>query len=237
MERKITKILENIIHEYDRVVGSMDKNAHDTASELGRSYGGMTRAEKGKLQEWISEELAKTAWLSIGGSEEDMEINKKKIFIQMRPAYLEKIKDPAVKSHIEKNIKDYVYKLSVDKHVFIKNKFVIGIECKAYAENAMLKRVLVDFELLRIAHPELSCYLILLESQLGGDYSELKNSTYGSKPSHVIQSYFTFDLNIITLLKGERNIKKPIHKNFKVLTIESLANTMEILAEDMKRFL
>ncbi len=36
---------------------------------------------------------------------------------------------------------DYYYSLSVDKQVYVDGNFIIGVECKSYTENAMLKRI------------------------------------------------------------------------------------------------
>lgn len=189
------------------------------------------------MQEDIAEGLIKIAWHSIGGDANDLEINKAKINIPIQIDYLDRIKEPLVRQHIENNIDNYVYKLSVDKHVFINGGFVIGIECKAFTENAMIKRILIDFDLLKTRYSGLSCYLFQLESQLGGDYSQLTKPTYNSHSTHTIQSYFNCDLNIITLLSGERNINKPIHKHFKPLTMDCLRDAMQVLANDMQRFL
>ena len=76
----------------------------------------------------------------------------------------------------------------------------------------MLKRILVDFTLLKQAYPNSKFALIQLESQLGGDFCELKEITYGSHSTHTLISHFDVELNIITLLAGERNIDEPIHK-------------------------
>ena len=192
---------------------------------------------KGKLQEHISEQLARIAWASIGGDAERIEVNSKKITIPIKRNYLDRIPDVEVKRYVRQNLVDYVYKLSVDKHIFIDGNFVIGIECKAFTENAIIKRILIDFDLLQTQHPNLSCYLFQLESQLGGDYHALTKPIYGSYSTRTLQSYFSCDLNIVTLLQGERDINRPIHKHFKPLTMEALQNAMHILAKDMKRFL
>ncbi len=80
-------------------------------------------------------------------------------------------------------------------------------------------------------------FLFQLESQLGGDYSALEKPVYGSHSTHTLQSYFSCDLNIITLLAGERKVDKPIHKHFKPLEISVLQDAVDILAEDMSQFL
>ncbi|GIV44747.1 MAG: hypothetical protein KatS3mg035_1870 [Bacteroidia bacterium] len=194
---------------------------------------------KGKLQEHITEEIIKIAWFSIGGDISDIQINSEKHKIPIQKQYIENISDVEVKKYLLDNIDDYYYHLSVDKQVYIKNKFVVGIECKAYTENAMLKRILVDFKLLKTLYPNLKCYLFQLESQLGGDYSELGSKTFGSSATHTLLSYFPeVQLNIITFLKGERKIDEPIHKReyFKKLEKYTILNAVNVLAEDLKKY-
>lgn len=93
------------------------------------------------------------------------------------------------------------------------DKFALSVECKAYTENVMQKRILFDAYLLKTQFPELQFALVQLESQLGGDYAQLSIKPHGSKSSHTLMSYReTVDLKIITLLEGERKVDCPIHK-------------------------
>lgn len=230
----VDKSLQQIINYYNSVIKTVEKKANEQNS---RAYGGVVRSKKGKLQEYITEKLVKIAWKSIKGDPKRLNINSTKIPIRIKQDYIDRIKDSLVKKYVQNNIIDHVYRLSVDKHIFIDDNFVIGIECKSYTENAMIKRILVDFDLLMGVHPNISCYLLQLESQLGGDYSALNPPTYGSHSTHAIQSNFSCDLNIITLLEGERKVNKPIHKFFKPLTIKSLKNAVNILSEDLVKFL
>ena len=126
---------------------------------------------------------------------------------------------------------DYYYNLKVDIHVYIDDIFKLAVECKAFTENAMLKRILVDFTLLKQLFPNLNFVLFQLESQLGGDYSELKKVKFGSRSTHTLLSYFDIDLHIITLLEGERKIDQPIHKkeHYKELKQESLIKALQVL--------
>lgn len=231
---EIESQMQEIIRDYDTVIKLVHRNARDSED---RAYGGYVRMTKGALVEHTIERLVQITWQSIGGHPDLLEINSKKIHIPIQPEYINRIKEPEVQQYLRNNIVNYFYKLSVDKHVCINGEFVIGIECKAYAENAMIKRILIDFDLLKKLHPNLSCYLFQLESQLGGDYSKLEKPVYGSPSTHTIQSYFSYDLNIVTLLSGERKIAQPIHTHFKPLTIAALENAVAILATDMTRFL
>jgi len=94
----------------------------------------------------------------------------------------------------------------------------------------MLKRILVDFTLFKQVFPDLTFVLFQLESQLGGDYSTSNYIKYGSPSTHTLLSYFDIDLNIITLLEGERKVDRPIHKleYYKALREESLLTALDV---------
>ena len=127
--------------------------------------------------------------------------------------YVERLPED-VRRHVVARAQEYVYRAQVDIHAFIDGKFALGMECKSYTENAMLKRILVDFRLLKSCQPNLLCCLLQLESQLGGGYSTpMADPQIGSARSHTLMSYFPeVDLNVITLLEGERRVDQPIHQ-------------------------
>jgi len=237
MKSNVTRKIDEIITTYQDVVKVVDKNATDDED---RAYGGVVRSVKGKLQEYITEEIIKTAWESIGGKNSRITVNSGKQHIPIKKDYVMQIEDDEVKKYILSNISDYYYALSVDKQVRIDDKLVIGIECKAYTENAMIKRILVDFSLLKTVFPDIICYLFQLESQLGGDYCNLNEVTFGSKSTHTLMSYFPeVKLKIFTFLEGERKVDKPIHKQgyFKSLEKIQVEKAISLLATDLQNFL
>ena len=226
--------IDEIIKTYNTVLKVADTNA---LRQSERAYGGVMRSLKGGLQEHITEDIIKIAWHNLGGDENRLEVNSKKISVPIRQSYIDRIEDKEVQEYIRTNLEKYIYRLSVDKHVYIDGKFVMGIECKAYTENAMIKRILIDFHLLKLVHPKISCFLFQLESQLGGDYSKLPKTIYGSFSTHSIMSYFeNVNLHIFTLLEGERNIKRPIHKFFKPLESTNVKNAVKLLENYLKKF-
>ena len=159
-----------------------------------------------------------------------MSFSNKRIDIPLRKEYLGKIESNEVKQWINENYSDFVFKAQVDNHTMIDDKFVLGIECKAYTENAMLKRILVDFTLLKSVYKDLKCALLQFESQLTGDYSEIdKPVILGSHSSHTLMSHFDIDLHIMTLIKGERKVDEPIHKveYFKPVTVDAAIKCIE----------
>ncbi len=229
--------LDDLIREYDAVVKVIDRTGRESTD---RAYGGVVRMAKGGLQEYLTEEIVKLAWESIGGNPYLLDINSKKITIPMQDSYIANIVDAEIRDYIQKHKVNYTCQVSVDKHIFIKGKFVIGIECKAFAENAMMKRILVDFMLLKTKFPALKTLLFQLESQLTGDYSELNKITFGSYPTHTLASYFpTVNLQIVTFLKGERKVDQPIHKPeyFKPLEKEELRRVLSVMQRTMDEFL
>ena len=228
-QKKQSKEVLSLINAYEFLVKGIDTKARDNVDD--RAYGGVVRAGKGLLVESMAKSLVEIAWKEIGGKPERLSLEKQPVKISIKPEYVEKIKSTEIKEYIRKNINDFYYTLKTDVHVYIDGKFKIAIECKAYTENAMMKRILVDFTLLKQVYPDLSFVLLQLESQLGGDYSKNNRVKYGNPSTHILLSYFDIDLNIITLLEGERKVDKPIHKPeyYKSLRAQSLMIALEII--------
>ena len=205
-------IRRNLISSYNQVVGGIDEQA---AGDTERAYGGVIRAAKGKLVEEMAQHLVTLAWRENAGNPERLTFGDTKRYqLPINSAYVDRL-PAAVKQEIAARKSRYYYNVQVDVHVFVDKKLVMGVECKAYAETAMLKRILVDFSLLKSLHPNLICCLLQLESMLGGDYSEpvkTNSVVLGSPSAHTLMSYFSeVDLNILTLLEGERKVDRPIH--------------------------
>ncbi len=230
-EIEIRKIIE-IVNSKIQGIGTV------ALADENRAYGGIIRATKGKLVEELCRQLVVIAWDELGGCRNDISLASRKIPIPLKREYIGRAQPPEVNDWIGNNYTDFVFRSRVDVHVMIRDRFVLGIECKTYTENAMLKRILVDFALLKSKFPDLKCGLLQLESQLTGDYSEIGNKIiYGSHSSHTLMSYFDVDLNIMTLLKGERKVDRPIYKPefFKPLeytSVERIINKMKELLSD-----
>lgn len=224
---------------YNVLVGGIDEKAHADDDDGGRAYGGTVRAAKGMLVEGMARNLVEVAWQELKGNPERISFVKETIRIPLKPEYLKRVKPKEVAKYIKSHIEKYFYGHRADVHVNIDGKFVLGIECKAFTENAMFKRILVDFTLLREAFPKLKCVLIQLESQLTGDYSQPLNPIiYGSPSTHTLLSHFDVDINIITLLEGERKVDAPIHKleYFKEMTEPALQKAVNTLKELLAEF-
>jgi hypothetical protein len=229
--------IDEIVKAYEILVKGIEAEANDNED---RAFGGIIRAGKGKLVESIARHMVEIAWQNIKGKPERLSFVKQIYKIPIKKSYIEKLKYAEVREYIYKNIKNYYYGFRTDIHVSIDNKMVMGIECKAYTENAMLKRILVDFTLLKSVVPNIICVLLQLESQLTGDYGKPKNNIiFGSYSSHTIMSYFDIDLNIITLLEGERRVKEPIHNSmhYKELKKDSLEMGIASISELLKIYL
>jgi hypothetical protein len=233
MDDRLSEELKSLINAYEFVVKGIDTKAQEIED---RAYGGIIRANKGILVENLAKSLIEIAWKDLGREPSRLSFEKEIVKIPIKREYLKRIKSPEVRKFIEEHIDDFNYPLKTDVHVHVDGKFKIAIECKAYTENAMLKRILVDFTLFKQVYPELTFVLFQLESQLGGDYSSSNYIKYGSPSTHTLLSYFDIDLNIITLLQGERKVDRPIHKPeyYKALKEENLLTALETLKNLLK---
>ncbi len=233
--KELIKRIKSIIQRYEMVIKEVDEK---TRSSEKRAYGGIVRSTKRKLVEDIARDLVKIAWEELDKDPSRLSFSNNIIKIPINNEYINKIKNPDVRNFIETHLEDFYYPLKTDIHVFVDNKFKVAIECKTYTENAMLKRILVDFTLLKQLYPHLTFILFQLESQLGGDYSLQSSIQYGSPSTHTLLSYFDIDLHSITLLKGERQIDRPIHKTeyYKPLQEDSLIRIIDIFKTFLKKF-
>ncbi len=223
----LPKTPQELIRQYDRSVGGVKE---DATYDDERAYGGVIRAAKGKLVEDMALHIIQLAWQASGGSLERLSFGDTKTYrVPIQTDYIV-ILPAEIRGYIDTRRDEYYYRAQVDKHVFVDGAFVMGVECKSYTENAMLKRILVDFQLLKSLCPDLVCSLLQLESMLGGSYSDpLASPQVGSPSTHTLMSYFPeVDLNIITLLEGERRVDQPIHQPeyFKDLTLECLEHAI-----------
>jgi hypothetical protein len=206
----VKKELSELVKAYNLLVKGIEKQAEDDED---RAYGGVVRAGKRALVESMARRLVEIAWIGMGQPAKRLGFTRKTISVPIRTDYIKRIRNPEVAKWIRENIHAFHYGIKTDIHINIDERFVCGVECKAYTENAMMKRILVDFTLLRQVVPDLGCVLFQLESQLTGDYSKVSDPViFGSKSTHTLLSYFDIDLNIITLLEGERKVDEPIHK-------------------------
>lgn len=233
---KVDEKLNEIIKYYNTTVCGMDESAR---TSVDRAYGGVLRATKGTLVENIATELVKIAWGdALKQDPKRIKINKQKMPITISDEYIQRPSNNEIKEYLKNNKDHLIYKFGTDVQVFVDDQLILPIECKAYTENAMIKRILFDAMLMKEAVGIDTYYLFQLESQLGGDYSQLNTVTYGSPATHALLSHTSVELKIITLLKGERNISKPIHNPnyFKQLHIEQLRKAVAIFVKALEKY-
>ncbi len=200
---------------------------------------GQIRAKKGDLVTILAQGVVRLAWHELNYKEDDMTFRSRyKVELKIQEEYI-KMLAKEIQIDIKKNFEKYKYNLKIDVPAFHNNDLIIAIECKAFAENAMLKRILFDAEIVRMNYPNIKSVLFQLENQMGGDYSDINKPLHlGSGPSQALMSFFPkVKLHVITLLEGERKIDKPIHKKeyYKSLTKKSLERavaTMKLIIKD-----
>tara|TARA_X000000368_G_scaffold188758_1_gene148862 strand:+ start:3631 stop:4344 length:714 start_codon:yes stop_codon:yes gene_type:complete len=232
--------IKKVIKLYNSIVKNVDLQA---SSSVQRAYGGIIRAKKGTLVEDTAKMLIVAAWEDLGGKRSRLDFEKESQKLYIKDTYIDKINNSEIKEHLRENKENFFYRSKSDVHCRIDKKPVLAVECKAYTENAMLKRILVDFTLMKEIKrwSNIDCYLLQLESQLGGDYSEIKDDskTIGSPSTRTLLSYFDIDLNIITLLKQDRKVDRPIHKPefFKSLDRINVISAIKTFQKSLKEYI
>ena len=241
-EEYIKDRLREIINIYNSVIDNIDDKSRAVSNHGQNSSGGFLRARKGQLCPTITKELILLAWESLGQDKDSIHFNAKTIKYPIDLSYVHSIKSRKVQQKIKDNLSKFQYRLPPDVLIYLEidEAPIAYIECKAYTETAMLKRVLFDCSVAKKVHPDITCFLFQLESQLGGDYSALKKEveTVGSYPSRTLFSVVPeVDLKIFTFLEGDRQVNKAIHKKEfkKELTEESLLRGLELLTEFLKK--
>lgn len=91
--------LSVIIDDYNKVILSIEEKARASSK---RAYGGIIRAEKGRLVEKIGKELIKIAWDDLGMEQERISFRKKIIRIPLKAEYIKRVKSPEIREYIKK---------------------------------------------------------------------------------------------------------------------------------------
>lgn len=203
--------IEALISHYNYVLTSL----------FDESNGGKIRGQKGALVEHLAKELVELVWIKILQQSVDrIDCNKEKQAIKINnfEEYLlrEDIKEQE-RERISNDFEDITYEFGTDVHVMIDGDLAIAIECKAYTETAMLKRIIFDSMLMDEALPSARHCLFQLET------------AFSYNQYHVLMSHHTHNIDVLTLLDGKRNPKKPIHRrnHFKELNKEKLIKALE----------
>jgi hypothetical protein len=203
--------ITRIVTAYNEALSGLDERA---IAEASRAYGGVVRAGKGGLVETIAASMAEAAWVSFLGQDQrriTVSLKKSKIRVPLDKSYRGRESlSPAARAFLSST--DPSYGIGPDVQVLIDDRLVLPIECKAYTEIAMFKRILVDATLMKRVAATPFYGLVQLESMLGGDYCDCPADPAGSASLHTLMSYFDVALIIVTLLKGERKVDRPIHK-------------------------
>lgn len=209
--------------DYDSIIDLYTERIH---SMYGKT-GGQIRGAKGELVENMVDAITQLAWYEMGGKANRFNIRRQIRKIAINEDYVKNLRSEYIRDHIEQNKEQYTYKIELDKAVEIDNNLILGIECKSYMDNTMLRRTLKDFELVvKLLYPKLFFCVFQLINGLGGDYGEVrKQRQLGSRSTHTLMSYTPeINLEIITLLDGKMDPKRSIHdpKYFKELPVENI---------------
>ena len=219
---KLDKGVTAIIQAYESIMLGSDQRSDDSDD---KAYSVILRSGKGELVESIAKTLVKLSWIYyLGQDAERLTIDNTKLKIPIKKDYISKMQPDNLRAYIEQNSGLIFYSLGADLHIWIDKTLALPLECKAYADSSTLRRVIADAMLFKEAQHVSKYILLQLESQLGSESIKNSSSPYGNLSIHALLSYFDVELEIVTLLSGERKADKPIHKKefFKPMSRESI---------------
>ncbi len=229
-------VADNLL-DYNSIIDLYTERIH---SMYGKT-GGQIRGAKGELVENIVDAITQLAWHEMGGKANRFNIRRQIRKIAINEDYVKNLSSEYIRDHIEQNKEQYTYKIELDKAVEIDNNLILGIECKSYMDNTMLRRTLKDFELVvKLLYPKMFFCVFQLINGLGGDYGEVrKQRQLGSRSTHTLMSYTPeINLEIITLLNGKMDPKRSIHdpEHFKELPVENVETCVNKFKNILKPF-
>ena len=202
---------------------------------------GLIRSKKGFLVEELTRRIVKIAWVDYLLQDKNrLKQDKKKKAIRMFDVnnYYQRYNNDSSLDIIKSKRSSIKYDFGTDDHIFIDNNFVLAIECKAYTESAMLKRIIYDRKLLHEFSPNTKYILLQFESALGGDFELCSKSIFGSNQYHVFMSREETNIEVITLLEGRRSSERPIHRreHRKALKAEHVLYAIKVIAKTLESY-
>ena len=121
---------------------------------------------------------------------------------------------------IMSNGKVYSQKHQVDRHLYVNNKLVAVVECKAYLDACYYVRACSDFKRMKKLHPNVKSYVFALENSISDESVVFTDADYDNSCDGVFY-----------MCTGKRSSSKPIYKKefAKVIQQESLTSFVEQL--------
>ena len=231
VKQQVEKQIDDIIKYYNACISDLNIEKNP----------GLIRSKKGELVEETARRIVKAAWVAyLGQAENRLKQDKKKKAIKIHDTdkYLQRYNNSPIGESIKSKKASIMYKFGTDDHVYIDGKFVLAIECKAFTESAMLKRLIYDRKMLHEFSPATEYILLQFESALGGDFHLCSESVFGSNQYHVFMSREETNIEVITLLEGIRKADRPIHKlgYGKELKKEHLLHAICVVSNKLQKY-
>lgn len=195
--------IEDIIKYYDVYIKSLQNSLKaEKKTKIDRYT--QSKANDIELLHLIVSYIVSIAWQSLTEDKTRLKLDNSKVRVYLQDDYISGVKLPDLKEQLRKYSSEYYYLVGMDMHFYIDNVFALAVKLKPYATNADLKPILTDFFILKKQYPNLSCHLVQLENNFGGDYGLQRDICYGANATHTLMSFFdNVDLHITTLLYGD----------------------------------
>lgn len=218
--------------ELNKIIQSADQNVNKIKQETLRTSGGIKRMAKGNLVEEIYSKVIefclneKKSKLKLINKMGNLPKNTKKIpVLKVSKDYTNLKNLKFTENEMSKGYED-----KFDGFIIENNKIKVVLEYKAYSENTMLKRCLVDATIAQTFDRNIKYCLCLLQSQL------TQNDKLIGYNAHSLMNFFyekyNINVDILILVKEPRKVNEDIIKKKYGIDYELLKKSINYFLTD-----
>jgi len=230
-DEKIIKLKEKI----DSILSSLETNVSKTKSKTNRKSGGIKRGIKGST-------VRKIYSLIINHAIEETKSKYKLVMYKDLPKEIKKFNILKVPKKYEDKYnlnfsdeeKSKGYECQYDGYIVFENKLVMLVEYKAYFENAMIKRCLMDATFAQLVDKKIIYCLCALETQVLQDGREIGYNSHSLR--NFFYEKFKTEIEVLFLLDEARIIGRDIteKENVKEVNIDKLKKAVNYFIDFVK---
>ena len=191
-----------------------------------KDSGGQQRGKKGEFVPQLCELFIRGSWDLLGGDFRRISVVRKHILVPVSTVG-----------------NAGSVKIEIDSLVGVDGKPVTGFECKAYTENAMMKRVLFDYSALVSHAPEFSTvFLFQLQNAMGDGLQYKIGEALNSRLYNMARIQMKMrlpEIRVVTLLPESRSSLRALHDADVTadLSDDRISEIIDVFKDTLRKFI